>query len=249
MKIAIMMAAHNAAPFIGDAIASLLRQRDAAELDIVVVDDGSTDGTADAALAIGAREVRVFRQSNMGVTRTRNVLLSKLAPDTDFVTLLDSDDLSPAGRFATDLQQFADDPSLELIFGTSLLFAVPDPADPLAPDLGQRTMRVRGVQMGAGLYRYGLIRATGRYDESFEQAEDLDFMLRMLEQSPRFCVTDRLTYYYRQHGTNMTRNTDALRRGNARALMMAARRRARSGAPAIPAGFFDLHDFARGLLW
>jgi len=239
VKIAITIAAYNAAPYIGDALASLLRQRDAARLDIIVVDDGSTDGTGDAVRAVGAAEVRLFEQANAGVTPTRNILLGKLEPDTDFVTLLDADDLSPAGRFASDLSHFAADPALDLVFGDSLMFRAVG-ADPLEPDFTQPTRRVRGVQMGAGLYRYGLIRATGRYDDSFQQAEDMDFMMRMLEQSPKFLVTGEIAYYYRQHATNMTQDLKTLRRGGARALLMAARRRKLNGAPPMPRGFFDM---------
>jgi glycosyltransferase involved in cell wall biosynthesis len=248
VKIAVMIAAHNAAPYIADTLGSLLRQRDAAQLDIIVVDDGSTDGTSQIALAIGAPEVRLARQENMGVTRTRNTLLSMLAPDTDFVTVLDADDLSPAGRFVRDLVQFTADDALDLVFGSSLLFRTTGP-DPLEPDFSAPTVRVRGIQMGAGLYRYGLIQRTGRYDESFQQAEDLDFMLRMLDQSPKFLITQDIGYYYRRHQQNMTHDNSTLTREVARALLLAARRKKRGNLPDYPPGFFDYEGYAGNIGW
>lgn len=54
MKLAVVMAAYNSAPHIGDALASLLRQRDAVDLDIIVVNDGSTDGTGDIVHRVAA---------------------------------------------------------------------------------------------------------------------------------------------------------------------------------------------------
>lgn len=238
-----MMAAYNAAPFIEDAIASLLRQRDAAAFDIIVVNDGSTDGTGDivSRLADQTSEIRLIETPNQGVTRTRNVLIDAIAGDTDFVTLLDSDDLSPAGRFARDLSRFAADPSLELSFGDSLLFRKVGP-DRLTPDFSSLTIRVRGVQMGAGLYRTDLIRRTGRYDESLRQGEDLDYMLRLFEQQPRYVVTDDVNYFYRRHASNMTSDVSETQRGVARAIMLAARRKKALGLPPLPRGVFDMKE-------
>lgn len=248
MKIAVMMAARNAAPYIGDALASLLRQRDSADLDIIVVNDGSTDGTERIVRALTAPEIRLIDQENRGIGRTRNALLSAIAPETDFVTVLDADDLSPAGRFARDLGRFRDDPSLDLVFGESLLFRSTGP-DPLTPDFGVETVRVRGVQMGAGLYRRDLVRRTGFYDESFSMAEDLDFMIRMFEQEPKFLVIEEVSYYYRRHRTNTTRDGEALHRNVARAMLMAAKRKAGGRLPPFPRGFFDMKNYARHPGW
>ena len=103
--------------------------------------------------------------------------------------------------------------------------------------------------MGAGLYRYDLIRRTGRFDESFSQAEDLDFMIRMLEQSPRFLVIHELSYYYRRHQANMTNDGHSLHRGVTRAMLMAAKRKAGGRLPPFPRGFFDMKDYARNPGW
>lgn len=248
MKIAVMMAAYNAAPYVSDAIGSVLRQRPAAQFDILVVDDGSTDETAAHVQAMGAPEVRLVRQANRGVTATRNILLSMLAPDTDFVTVLDADDLSPNGRFARTLGYFEADPGLDLVFAESLLFGSTG-ADPMEPDFDTPTLRVRGVQMGAGLYRYDLVRRTGRYDERFRQAEDLDFMIRMLEFGPKYLVTDDIAYYYRRHAGNMTHDAGTLQRDVARAMLMAAKRKRQAGVAAFPRGFFDLKDYPEHPEW
>lgn len=247
-KIAVMIAAYNAARYVEDAIASVLRQRQAAAFDILVVDDGSSDGTADRVRAIGVPEIRLRVQENCGVTKTRNVLLSMIAPDTDFVTVLDADDLSPDSRFAQTLQDFARDPALDLVFSETIMFKTTGPDDPLEPDLSVPTFRVRGVQMGAGLYRLDLIRKTGVYDERFRQAEDLDFVIRMLEQQPRFLITEDVAYYYRRHQHNMTKDTRTLQRDVARAMLMAAKRKSKGG-PAFPRGFFDLKDYGEHPEW
>lgn len=243
-----MMAAYNAAPYVGDALASLLRQRDAARLDIIVVNDGSTDGTGEIvrAMAAQAPEIRVLETPNRGVTRARNAALEALADDTDLVTFLDADDLSPAGRLARDLQRFRDDPGLQVLYGTTRLFERTG-EDRFAPDPRGRTMDVRGVQLAAGLYDFRLVHEVGRFDTSFAQAEDMDFLLRMFERAPCHAVTEDICLYYRRHATNITRQAEALRRDFSRALLQSIRRRRAGGGATPPPGLFDAKNLAKNL--
>src|SRR6476646_2648433 len=102
------MPVYNRERYVVPALRSLVRQRDAAALDIIVVDDGSTDGSAEAvrSMMVEAPCIGLFRQENVGVARTRNTGRMQLAADAGFVSFLDSDDSSPAGRFKTDLARF-----------------------------------------------------------------------------------------------------------------------------------------------
>ncbi len=89
-----------------------MRQRHDADLDILVVDDGSEDATSAVLADLGRKhaEIRIIRRENGGVTAARNTGLANLLPETDFITFLDSDDVSPTGRFAADLPRFEADP-------------------------------------------------------------------------------------------------------------------------------------------
>ena len=102
MKLSVIMPVYNREVFVGAALRSLLRQRDAAELDIIVVDDGSTDGSADVVRSMIDEVpcIRLFQQENTGVTRARNRGLNLLKPETELVSFLDSDDISPAAASA-----------------------------------------------------------------------------------------------------------------------------------------------------
>ncbi|TIU56754.1 MAG: glycosyltransferase family 2 protein, partial [Mesorhizobium sp.] len=116
MKLSVIMPVHNREKYVGAALRSLLRQRDGADLDIIVIDDGSIDGSVEVVRSMMSEAscIRLFQQPNMGVTKARNAGLRQLLPQTGFVSFLDSDDISPAGRFKDDLALFETDPGLDL---------------------------------------------------------------------------------------------------------------------------------------
>ena len=107
MRLSVIVPVYNRELYVVSALRSLLRQRDAADLDIIVVDDsGSTDGSVDAVRAVmrDAACIRLFQQANRGVASARNAGLRQLLPQTELVSFLDlGRDVSPAGRFKADL--------------------------------------------------------------------------------------------------------------------------------------------------
>ena len=89
MKVSVLIPTHNRRQYVVDAIQSVIAQ-DYADLEIIVVDDGSTDGTEEA-LAPYLSRVRVIRTRNQGPALARNVGME--AARGDYVAFLDSDDL------------------------------------------------------------------------------------------------------------------------------------------------------------
>lgn len=94
-KVSIIVPAYNVAPYIGSCVDSLLNQS-YADIEVIVVDDGSTDGTSDILEKLKLRDSRlwVYHQPNGGAAAARNLALSKVTGE--YVTFVDSDDtLSP----------------------------------------------------------------------------------------------------------------------------------------------------------
>lgn len=91
-RVSVLMAAYNVAPFIDDAIMSVLQQR-FTDFELIIVDDGSTDDTLTKAQAWGKKDarVKVFTQKNGGVAVARNVLLD--ATNGELLTFVDPDDV------------------------------------------------------------------------------------------------------------------------------------------------------------
>lgn len=239
------MPVHNREAYVGAALRSLLRQCDAADFDIIVVDDGSTDRSAEVVRSIMSEHpcIRLYKQENMGVTRTRNTGLRLLKPETDLVSFLDSDDISPAGRFEADIELFRRDPALELTYSKMMLVDKIDDQR-LEPATDSNSILVRSIHLSAAIFSRRLIERIGNFDEDFQQAEDTDYLLRSFESGPRYVLPDTVALYYRRHAGNMTKQEDVQSREFMRAIYKSMRRRKIDPSLRPIEGIFDLQPLA-----
>jgi glycosyltransferase involved in cell wall biosynthesis len=245
MRLSVIMPIHNREFFVKAALRSLLGQRDAADLDIIVIDDGSTDGSAEAVRSMMAETgcIRLFRQENTGVTRARNSGLRQLRPETELVSFLDSDDVSPAGRFKADVALFQKDSRLELTYSRIMLVDSLDD-ETLQPAADSNTITLRGIHLSASIFSRRLIDRIGVFDEDFVQAEDTDYLLRSFEIGPRYLLPDTLALYYRRHAGNMTRQADVQSREFMRAVYKSMKRRRANPSLKPIEGIFELKKLA-----
>ena len=125
MPVSVIMPALNAGRFIEAAIRSLLREREAVDLDIIVIDDGSSDETR-------ADRGRHGRRLSLrcGCSRTRARASPRPAtpgwtmspPSCRFVTFLDADDISYPGRIERQRSLLVDDPTIDVLYGVMRMF-------------------------------------------------------------------------------------------------------------------------------
>jgi glycosyltransferase involved in cell wall biosynthesis len=104
--------AYNAEAWLGQAIESALAQEEVA-LEVVVVDDGSTDGTAEVLATFGDR-IRLVRQANRGLPAARNAGIA--AARGDLVAFLDADDTWEPSKSRRQLAYLAAHPACGLVF-------------------------------------------------------------------------------------------------------------------------------------
>jgi glycosyltransferase involved in cell wall biosynthesis len=243
------MPLYNRERMVGSALRSLLRPAEAADLEVIVVDDGSSDGSAAAVRSIGRQDgrVRLVSQAHAGVTVARNRGLRELHRDAKLVTFLDSDDISPAGRIARDLKYFRNDRDLDVVYGRMMLVDAIDDGR-LLPAEGCRSVTVRGVSLSAGIFRRQWCDRLGGFDEEFAGAEDTDFLFRLFELSPKTLLTDTVSVIYRRHAGNLTKQTELMRRSVMLALHKSIKRRRADPGLAPLKDIFDINAL-RDVRW
>jgi GT2 family glycosyltransferase len=126
------------------------------------------------------------------------------------------------------------DPGIDVLYGLVEMFTVLGETT-LAPAPGSATKVIRGPYLQSAMYRRAVIDKVGRFDETFRQGDDSDFVLRVLEHGFRLVVDDGLAAYYRRHDANVTLNVAEVRREFMRAsLRWAVRNRMAKRGPLSP---------------
>jgi teichuronic acid biosynthesis glycosyltransferase TuaG len=204
------MPAYNAEGYIAEAIGSVLGQTyDGWEL--VVVDDGSTDGTARVVGAIAERDARVryVRRENGGQAAARNTGLR--AASGDLVAFLDADDLWLPEKLALQIA-LMEEKGVDLVYTDGYFFSEEGAAAP-----GERFNilpgEARGVEMFRTLFasnrigtlsvlvRRAALDAVGLFDEdrAYQNCEDYDLWLRLARWGAGFYGMGEKLMRYRRH--------------------------------------------------
>lgn len=234
--ISVVIPAWNASRFLPEAIASVRAQHDL-PLEIIVVDDGSTDDTATVARASGD-DVRVVTKVNGGAATARNAGVA--ASTADLIAFLDADDLWPEGQLARLAHGLAADPSRLMAIGRTQLVQERGAG---GPDGGLAPVGApwHAPVFGSGLFRRQVFTVVGPMDPSLQPAEDLDWFIRARERAVPTLLVDDVTLLYRWHGASLTSGADPIRRRMLVALKRSLdRRRQRGGGTAAR---------VRGLQW
>jgi glycosyltransferase involved in cell wall biosynthesis len=121
-RVTVMIGVYNGAHYLAEAIDSVLAQT-WPPLEVIVVDDGSTDGSGAIAAAYGP-PVRCIRQERGGMAASRNRAVREAAGD--FFAFLDADDRFPPEKLERQLAVFVDDPGLDVVYGHVTEFLSPD---------------------------------------------------------------------------------------------------------------------------
>ncbi len=202
-RVSVIIPAYNAESFVADAVNSVLRQKHS-DLEIIVVNDGSTDRTA-AVLSSFGRAITVINQDNHGQSHARNVGIRQATGS--FIGFLDADDLWTDDHISTMLPFLL---SGQYDFVRACVQYVRN----LGTANEERTPKLHIEPLvGACLYKKEIVERAGPFDESMHQGEDCDWQLRVVECGGRMKLLDSLALLYRRHDGNMTNVRENVKNG------------------------------------
>jgi O-antigen/teichoic acid export membrane protein len=207
LLVSVIIPTYNRADLLPLAIESALKQTRPAD-EIIVVDDGSTDSTAEV-LAPYADQVCVLWQPNAGVSAARNYGIE--AARGEVLIFLDSDDLLTPRCVELVAGAMEQHPEVGVVYGDCYLVdgngvrlgiyseveRTVRPSGMILPQLAQRCM----VNMSSGTARKSYLDGC-RYDESLGPAADYDFWRLMAAKHPFYYIPEP-TACYRYHGSQM----------------------------------------------
>jgi glycosyltransferase involved in cell wall biosynthesis len=229
--VSVIVPVHNAARFLPDALASVAAQ-DYPEIETIVVDDGSTDGSGD--IAESTPDVRCIRQERQGPAAARNTAVA--SSTGAFLAFLDADDLLPSTKLIRQVGYLRANPDIGCVLGRQELRVepgielpawakAPGAADLIAPM--SMVVRRRAFDI-VGPFDEALGRGRGGFAPgTAPDASDGDWQLRLRETGVGVAVLDEVVLFRRLHGGNLTYDAAGLRRANFEALRARAQRRRR----------------------
>jgi hypothetical protein len=207
--VSIVIPTHNYGRYISEAIESVLDQS-YSNLEVIVVDDGSTDNTA--AIVSKYPSVKYVYQDHIGQsTAARALNIGIRFSSGKYVAALGADDQLLPSYIQECLEAIRKDPKIGIVWTGSLKFG--DDKRRLeskffSPQVKSPHTRFSfyatpGGPIGAGLVARRVYEDVGTYDENLASYEDWDFAIRVLHRRWKARSIDKPLYKYRMHGANI----------------------------------------------
>lgn len=226
--VSVIVPAFNASEYIGETIDSILSQS-YPNLEVIVVDDGSTDDTKDRLSAFGNR-IAYHYQNNSGVSAARNAGI--LRSRGELVTCIDADDIMNPGKVSAQVDFIDRNSDVPIVFTDYLNFSGKEFCEKSHFKTCERLMEVLSrsredhvltseealsimaeenfTNLGsAPLFRRDALSKVGLYDNFLSQGEDFEFHYRFAKRYP-IGVIDTIMLYRRLHADNATKRLGRL---------------------------------------
>jgi glycosyltransferase involved in cell wall biosynthesis len=220
-KVSIIIPCYNSGKHISDTINSVINQT-YKNLEIIIIDDGSTDNSVEIINSINDERIILLRQENKGASCARNLGIT--SSKGDFIQFLDSDDLISHNKI--ELQVSAINNHKECIavchtkhfyngedykaavvndYEAKFLFSTNDPINFLLNLWGDNKEKKGSmVQTNAWLIPISLINKAGLWSEHYSPDDDGEFFTRIICNSKQIIFTDYCYNYYRKFRSNQS---------------------------------------------
>lgn len=228
--VSVIIPCYNYGHLIGETIDSILQQT-YTDLEVIVIDDGSSDNTQQVAEAWVQKDKRVsyYRFPNTGLGASRNRGLEKAKGD--IIQFLDADDLLERKKFEQQVRLFNENPGTGVVYGSVRYFSKDpyDPADRLLTYWGpneewmpkysgngqsflSKALKGNFSHLSSALFKRSVVDKVGLFDNEISAVADYHFLLRTAVTDAVFLYHDSPETYslVRWHPDNMSKNLDRM---------------------------------------
>ena len=197
--VSVIIPVHNTERYLGEAIESVLGQTQP-PAELIVVDDGSTDGSA--AVARRYEAVRYVYQENAGQPAALNN--GVCAASGDFLAFLDADDVWVPDKLAVQLGALAAEPTVDMVFGQAQQFVDADAPPEVAARFRAEREILPAQLPSAMLIRRAAFERVGEFRSDWKLGNVVDWYARATEAGLVSRMLDRVVYRRRIHGGNIS---------------------------------------------
>jgi glycosyltransferase involved in cell wall biosynthesis len=221
----IIVPAYNYAGFVAEAIHSALQQS-YSNIEVIVVDDGSTDDTAVVVRALAEKDARILyvHQKNQGLSAARNTGIQKA--QGEFIVFLDADDYLHPQKIQAHIEHFLQKPDTDISYGRSWYFLSGKPEERFAsfeldntdwmPCVSGNAKTVMPalvvnniMPVCSAMLRRSVVTRVGDFDTTLKSLEDWDYWFRAAAGQCMFGFSEdeRMAAYIRVHDISMSQNS------------------------------------------
>ena len=204
--ISVIVPTYNSANYLSECIDSILGQS-YDKLEIIVVDDGSTDNTKELKLYDNDR-VKYYYQEHQGISYALNyaINLSK----GDYISFLDADDLWHLNKLKIQLDVLLNNSNIDMVFGHIKQFISPEISDEEIKDTTSIDLKTPGYSRDTLFIRKKTFMEVGLFSKEFATGEFIEWYVRAQEIGLKSHLVQNILSSRRIHKNNTTRNRDQL---------------------------------------
>ena len=212
MRISVVIPSHNRRHTLERCLGSVLAQSSAVD-EIILVDDGSTDGSAEY-VARHFGEVKLIRQPNQGVSSARNRGIDAAA--CEWIALLDSDDSWLPHKVETIREAHRREPGFDLYHSDEIWIRRGIRVNPGHKHrksggwIFERCLPLCVISPSAAVFRKSTIQSLGLFDSALPACEDYDLWLRFCARYPVYYIEQPLIKKFGGHDDQLSRRFPAM---------------------------------------
>ena len=197
-QLSVIIPVYNGERHLAEAIDSVLAQNHRS-IEVIIVDDGSTDGSANIANSYGS-SIRYYKQLNLGTAAAKNRGTDLACGE--YLAFLDADDIWPEDRIRVQLKAFDAHPDVDIVSGYVKQFFSPDMTESVKKRIHNSTDLIPGHVISAMLIKRQAFFRVGLFETQWTVGADMSWYLRSQEMGLKIMILPDLVLLRRIHESN-----------------------------------------------